>query len=137
MLSREALAGTARGGETRPSRTLAVMNPQLLPQVAETLRNAHHHHLGITARPPRPANAPPAVRLERPDIHAFSRAMDRAKAQWPASDLCLIGSYGAVGPTNIDDPTDTLPDGFLQFLDPEVLLHIPVGDPEDQGDQID
>ena len=123
--------------EARPGRTLAVMNPELLPQVAETLRHAHHHHLGITARPPRPANAPPAARLERPDIHAFSSAMDRAKAQWPASDLCLIGSYGAVGPTNIDDPTDTLPDGFLQFLDPEVLLHIPVGDPEDQGDQID
>lgn len=123
-------------GKPRQGRTLAVMNPELLPQVAETLRHAHHHHLGITAQPPRPANAPPAARLERPDIHAFSGAMDRAKAQWPSSDLCLIGAYGAVGPTNIDDPTDTLPEGFLQFLDPEVLLHIPVGDPEDQGDQI-
>ena len=53
------------------------------------------------------------------------------------ADLCLIGSHGAIGPTNIDDPTDTLAPGFLQFLDPETLLRIPVGDPEDQGDQID
>lgn len=113
------------------------MNPELLPQIADTLRRAHHPHLGITPRPLRPVNAPPAARLERPDIQAFSRAMDRAQAQWPKSDLCLIGSHGAVGSTNVDDPTDTLPGGFLQFLDPEVLLHIPAGDPEDQGDQID
>ena len=31
----------------------------------------------------------------------------------------------------------TLPGGFLRFLDPETLLRIPVGDPEDEGDQID
>lgn len=137
MLPREAFGGRGGAETARPGRTLAVMNPELLPLIAETLRNAHHQHLGVTARPPRPANAPSAARLERPDIQAFSAAMDRARAQWPASDLCLVGAYGAVGPANIDDPTDTLPDGFLQFLDPEVLLHIPVGDPEDQGDQID
>jgi len=113
------------------------MKPESLHQVAETLRSAHHHHLGVTANPPTPPHAAPAARLERPDIHAFSNALDRARSQWPDADLCLIGSHGAIGPTNIDDPTDTLPPGFLQFLDPETLLRIPVGDPEDQGDQID
>lgn len=113
------------------------MKPESLHKVAEMLRSSQHHHLGITAYPPKPANVPPATRLERADIQSFGSAMDRARAQWPDSDLCLIGSHGAVGPTNIDDPTDTLPPGFLQFLDPETLLRIPVGDPEDQGDQID
>jgi hypothetical protein len=113
------------------------MKPESLHKVAGTLRSAHHHHLGITAHPPKPPHAPAAARLERPDIQAFTTAMDRARAAWPASDLCLIGAHGAIGSTNIDDPTDTLPLGFLQFLDPETLLRIPVGDPEDQGDQID
>jgi hypothetical protein len=113
------------------------MKPDSLHKVAETLRSARHHHLGVTAQPPKPPHAPAAARLERPDIQAFTNAMDRARAQWPDSDLCLIGAHGAIGPTNVDDPTDTLPEGFLQFLDPEMLLRIPVGDPEDQGDQID
>jgi hypothetical protein len=113
------------------------MKPESLHKVAQTLRAAHHHHLGVTAQPPKPPNAPPAARLEHADLQSFTSAMDRARAQWPDSDLCLIGSHGAVGLTNIDDPSDTLPPGFLQFLDPETLLRIPVGDPEDQGDQID
>lgn len=113
------------------------MKPESLQKVAETLRSSHHHHLGITAQPPKPAHAPSAARLERRDIQSFASALDRAQAQWPGSDLCLIGSHGAIGPTNIDDPSDTLPVGFLQFLDPETLVRIPVGDPEDQGDQID
>jgi hypothetical protein len=113
------------------------MKPDSLHKVAETLRSAHHHYLGVTAHPPKPPNATAAARLQRPDIQSFTTAMDRARAQWPDTDLCLIGSHGAIGPTNIDDPSDTLPPGFLQFLDPEMLLHIPVGDPEDEGDQID
>jgi hypothetical protein len=113
------------------------MKPESLHKVAETLRSVHHHHLGVTAYPPKPPNAAPAARLERPDIQAFASALDRAKVQWPHTNLCLIGAHGAIGSTNIDDPTDTLPPGFLQFLDPETLLRIPVGDPEDQGDQID
>lgn len=113
------------------------MKPESLHKLAETLRTSHHHHLGITAYPPNPPNVPAATRLERPDIQSFGNAMDRAREQWPYSDLCLIGSHGAVGSTNMDDPTDTLPPGFLQFLDPETLFLIPVGDPEDQGDQID
>lgn len=113
------------------------MKPESLHKVAETLRAAHHRHLGITVYPPKPPNVPPATRLEHPDIQSFSNALDRAQEQWPAGDLCLIGSHGAVGSTNIDDPGDTLPVGFLHFLDPETLLRIPVGDPEDQGDQID
>jgi hypothetical protein len=113
------------------------MKPESLQKVAETLRAAHHHHLGVTAHPPKPAHAPAAARLERPDIQSFTSAMDRARTQWPDSDLCLIGAQGALGATNIDDPSDALPPSFLQFLDPETLLHIPVGDPEDQGDQID
>jgi hypothetical protein len=112
------------------------MKPESLQKVAETLRSAHHHHLGITAQPPKPAHAPSAARLERPDILSFTNALDSATAQWPDTDLCLIGAHGALAGTNIDDPTDTLPAGFLQFLDPEVLLRIPVGDPEDQGDQV-
>jgi hypothetical protein len=113
------------------------MKPESLQKVAETLRSTRHQHLGVTAHPPKPAHAPAAARLERPDIQSFTSALDRARGQWPNSDLCLIGSDGAIGPTNIDDPTDTLPPGFLQFLDPETLLRIPVGDPEDQGDQVD
>jgi hypothetical protein len=113
------------------------MKPESLPKVAETLRSAHHHHLGITAQPVKPRHAPAAALLVRPDIQSFTNALDNATAQWPNTDLCLIGAHGALAPTNIDDPTDTLPTGFLQFLDPEVLLRLPVGDPEDQGDQID
>lgn len=113
------------------------MKPESLLKVAETLRSTHHHHLGITAQPPKPRHAPAAARLERPDIQSFTSALDRATEHWPGADLCLIGAHGALGPTNIDDPTDALPYGFLQFLDPETLLRIPVGDPEDQGDQID
>jgi hypothetical protein len=113
------------------------MKPESLQKVAETLRSAHHHHLGITAQPPKPPHAPAAAQLEHHDIQSFTSALDSARAQWPDTDLCLIGAHGALGPTNIDDPADTLPPGFLQFLDPETLLRIPVGDPEDQGDQID
>jgi hypothetical protein len=113
------------------------MKPASLHKVAETLRSSHHQHLGITAHPPKPPHAPAAARLEHRDIQSFTNALDTAKAEWPGADLCLIGAQGAIGPTNIDDPTDTLPPGFLQFLDPETLLRIPVGDPEDQGDQID
>jgi hypothetical protein len=113
------------------------MKPESLHKVAETLRSAHHHHLGITTQPPKPAHAPAAVSLVRRDIQSFTGALDRARAQWPNSDLCLIGAHGAIGPTNIDDPADALPAGFLQFLDPQTLLRIPVADPEDQGDQID
>jgi len=113
------------------------MKPESLQQVAEILHTAHHHHMGVTAHPPKPANAPAAARLERPDIQSFGAAFDRARTQWPGSDLCLVGSHGAVGPTNIDDPIDTLPAGFLQFLDPELLLRLPAGDPEDAGDQVD
>jgi len=113
------------------------MKPEMLHQVAETLRVSHHNHLGVTAYPPKPPNAPIAARLERSDIPAFTTAMDRARGEWPGSELCLIGAHGAVGTTNIDDPSDSLPPGFLQFLDAEPLLRIPVGDPEDQADQID
>lgn len=113
------------------------MKPASLQKVAETLRASHHQHLGITAHPPKPPHAPAAARLEHRDIQSFTNALDSAKAEWPGADLCLIGAQGAIGPTNIDDPTDTLPPGFLQLLDPETLLRIPVGDPEDQGDQID
>jgi len=113
------------------------MKPESLQKVAEILRAAHHHHLGITAQPPKPPHAPAAARLEHLDIQSFTSALDNATAQWPDTDLCLIGAHGAIGLTNIDAPTDTLAPGFLQFLDPEVLLRIPVGDPEDQGDQID
>jgi hypothetical protein len=113
------------------------MNPDALHKIAETLQKSHHQHLGITSQPPKPPHAPPARRLERPDILSFTKALDSACDQWPGSDLCLIGADGALAATNVDDPTDTLPPGFLQFLDPEMLMHIPIGDPEDQGGQID
>jgi len=113
------------------------MKPDALHKIAETLQKSHHQHLGVTAHPPKPPHAPPARRLERPDLLSFTNALDSARGQWPDSDLCLIGADGALAPTNIDDPSDTLPPGFLQFLDPEMLMHIPIGDPEDQDDQID
>jgi hypothetical protein len=113
------------------------MKPEQLHQVAEALQKSHHQHLGITRHPPRPPHSTPAARLERPDILSFTNAMDNARSQWPDSDLCLIGAQGALGGTNIDDPSDALPEGCLQFLDPELLLRIPVADPEDQDDQID
>jgi hypothetical protein len=113
------------------------MKPEALHKIAEALQKSHHQHLGITPQPPMPPHAPPAARLERRDLLSFTNALDNARDQWPDSDLCLIGADGALAATNIDDPTDTLPPGFLQFLDPEMLVRIPVGDPEDQGDQID
>ncbi len=100
-------------GVRAPGLTLALkgipMKPESLHKVAETLRSSHHHHLGITTHPPKPPHATAAARLERADIQSFTSALDRAKVQWPDSDLCLIGAQGAIGPTNIDDPTDTLP----------------------------
>ncbi len=113
------------------------MKPEALHKIAEALQKSHHQHLGITPQPPKPPHAPTAARLERPDILSFTNALDAAREQWPDADLCLIGADGALGSTNIDDPSDTLPPGFMQFLDPENMLRIPVGDPEDEGDQID
>jgi len=113
------------------------MKPEVLHKIAAALQKSHHQHLGITPAPPKPPHAPAAARLERGDLLSFTNALDNAREQWPDSDLCLIGADGALGPTNIDDPSDTLPPGFLQLLDPEVLMAVPVGDPEDQGDQID
>ena len=113
------------------------MKPESLLKIAETLRTSHHRHFGITAYPFHPPHAPVAARVERPDIQSFTGALDSATAQWPGRELCLIGAHGAIGEMNIDDPSDVLPPGFLQFLDPSPLLRIPVGDPEDDGDQID
>jgi hypothetical protein len=113
------------------------MKPQELQTVAEALQKSHHQHLGIAPKPLHPAHAPVAARLERPDVLSFASALDNARDQWPGGELCLIGSHGALAPTNIDDPSDTLPPGFLKFFDPNVLITIPIGDPEDQGDQID
>lgn len=113
------------------------MKSESLLLVAETLRANHHQHLGITAYPPAPLHSPPAIRLEHADIPSFSNAIDFARDHWPVDELCLIGSHGAVGTTNMDDPAETLPVGFLHFLDPEILVRIPVADPEDQADQID
>lgn len=113
------------------------MKSEQIQKAAETLQKSHHQHLGITPYPPQPRHAPPAARLERPDILSFTNALDRAREQWPDTDFCLVGAHGALGETNIDDPSDTLPTGFLQLFDPEVLLRVPVGDPEDEGDQID
>ena len=63
-------------------------------------------------------------------MNSFSDALDRAREQWPDTALSLIGAHGALGATNIDDPTETLPPGFVRFLDPEVLLPFPIDDPE-------
>jgi len=106
------------------------MTPEALPKIAEAIRSAHHQHLGIAAYPPRPPHGPMAVRLERHDLISFTNALDRAREQWPDTALSLIGAHGAIGTTNIDDSTDTLPPGFLCFLDPEVLLPFPIDDPE-------
>jgi hypothetical protein len=113
------------------------MKPDALHKIAEILQKSHHQHLGITAQPPKPPHAPAARRLERPDLLSFTSALDSAREQWPDNDLCLIGADGALAPTNVDDPSDTLSPGFLQFLDPEMLMNIPIGDPEDEDDQID
>jgi hypothetical protein len=106
------------------------MTPEALPKIAEAIRGAHHQHLGIATHPPRPAHAPIAARLEHRDMNSFTDALDRAREQWPETALSLIAAHGAVGTTNIDDPSETLPPGFLHFLDPEVLLPFPIDDPE-------
>ena len=102
------------------------MKPESLHKVAETMRSVHHHHLGVTAYPPKPPNAAAAARLERPDIQAFTIALDRARAQWPHTDLCLIGAHGAIGSTNIDDPTDTLPPAFSNSWIPKRCCAFPL-----------
>ena len=106
------------------------MTPETLPKIAQAIRGAHHQHLGISTHPPRPAHAPTAARLEHRDLNSFTDALERAREQWPDTALSLIGSHGAVGTTNINDPSETLPPGFLCFLDPEVLLPFPIDDPE-------
>ncbi len=106
------------------------MNPEALPKIAEAIRGAHHQHLGIATSPPRPAHAPIAARLEHRDLISFANALDSAREQWPDAALSLIGAHGAVGTTNVDDSAETLPPGFLHFLDPEVLLPFPIDDPE-------
>jgi len=106
------------------------MRPQTLPKIAEAIISAHHQHLGIATHPLRPRHAPIAARLEHRDLKSLTDALDRAREQWPDAALSLIGSHGAIGTTNIDDPTETLPPGVLCFLDPEVLLPFPIDDPE-------
>jgi hypothetical protein len=106
------------------------MTPEALPKIAEAIRSAHHQHLGITRDPPRPPHAAMAPRLEHRALTSFTNALDRAREEWPDTALSLIGAHGAVGTTNIDDSADTLPPGFLCFLDPEVLLPFPIDDPE-------
>jgi hypothetical protein len=64
-------------------------------------------------------------------LNSFAAALDRARVEWPDTPLALIGAHGAVGATNVEDPSDTLPPGFLQFLDPEVLLSLPVDSADD------
>ena len=110
------------------------LKPEQLQNIAETLAKSHHQHLGVTRYPLQPPHAPAAVRLGHTDILSFTNALDAAREQWPGSDLCLIGAHGALGETNVDDPRDTLPPGLMQLLDPDLLIRIPVGDPEDQGD---
>ena len=105
------------------------MDPEILQKIAQVLRNAPHQHLGITSNPARPANSPATVRLERRDLNSFGAAIDRARRAWPQTPLSLVGAHGAVGATNVEEPGDSLPPGFLQFLDPEVLLALPVDDP--------
>lgn len=106
------------------------MNPESLPKIAEAIRGAHHQHLGICTFPLKPPHAPTAVRLDHRDLISFTDALDRAREQWPDNALSLIGAHGALGATNVDDPNDTLPPGFMRFLDPEILLPFPVDDPE-------
>ena len=106
------------------------MKPESLPKVAEAIRGSHHQHLGICPHPPKPAHAPIAARLEHRDLNSFTDALDRAREQWPDTPLSFIAAHGVVGGTNVDDPSDTLAPGFLQFLDPEVLLPFPIDDPE-------
>ena len=106
------------------------MTPDALPKIAEAIRSAHHQHLGIAVHPPRPPHAPIAARLEHRDLNSFTNALDSAREQWPDTALSLIGAHGALGATNIDDASDSLPLGFLRFLDPEVLLPFPIDDPE-------
>ena len=106
------------------------MKPEALPQIAEAIRGAHHQHLGITTHPPRPVHAPAAARMSHRDLNSFTDALDRAREQWPDSALALVGAHGAVGTTNVDDPNESLPPGFLHFLDAEVLLPFPIDDPE-------
>ncbi len=106
------------------------MKPEALPQIAEAIHGAHHQHLGISRHPPRPVHAPAAARMSHRDLNSFTDALDRAREQWPDSALALVGAHGAVGTTNVDDPNETLPPGFLHFLDAEVLLPFPIDDPE-------
>lgn len=98
------------------------MAPDTLQKIAQVVHTAPHQHLGITTNPPKPAHSPAVARLERHDLNAFTAALDNAQEQWPNCPLALVGAHGSVGGTNIDDPLDTLPPGFLQFLDPDVLL---------------
>jgi len=111
------------------------MRPETLQKIAQAITNSNHQHLGITAHPPKPPHAPAAARLRHKDLNSFGDAFDNARASWPNSPLALIGAHGVLGTTNIDDPTDTLPMGFSQFLDPEVLLPFPIDDPE-AGDEL-
>jgi hypothetical protein len=107
------------------------MDPEILRQIAHALRGAPHQHLGITTNPPKPANSPSTLRLGRRDLNGFVAALDRARGEWPDTPLCLVGAHGAVGATNVEDPSDALPPGFLQFLDPELLVSLPADEPAD------
>jgi len=109
------------------------MDPEILHKIAHVLRNAPHQHLGITTNPPLPANSPSTLRLGRRDLNSFAAALDRARLEWPDTPLTLVGAHGAVGATNVEDPSDSLPPGFLQFLDPEMLLSLPSDDPDAAG----
>ncbi len=101
------------------------MDTETLQKVAQTINGAAHQHLGITTNPPKPAHSPAVAHMPRHDLNAFASALDNAREQWPGCPLALVGAHGSLGTTNVDDPADTLPAGFLQFLDPDVLLPLP------------
>ncbi len=101
------------------------MDPETLKKIAQAISSATHPHLGITANQPKPLHSPAVAHLARPDLNAFSAALDNAREQCPDCPLALVGAHGSLGGANVDDPTDTLPPGFLQFLDPDVLVPLP------------
>ena len=101
------------------------MDPETLKKIAQAISSAPHPHLGITVNPPKPTHSPAVAYLARHDLNAFSAALDNAREQWPDCPLALVGAHGSLGGANVDDPTDALPPGFLQFLDPDVLVPLP------------
>jgi hypothetical protein len=108
-----------------------------LQQLAEQLRSAPHHWMGVTPMPLDPPKTPPVASMgEERTMQAFDYALGLAKDYWPEAVAMALVASNVTLPTKMNE----FPPDFYRFEDPEVLLEFeggdgggPSADPIEQG----